>query len=423
MPSAIRFDEALPYDQHMNRLPVCLLSAACAALASRASSETLHVEVTSHKTALVETPVYVDVDLAPEPGSSVRVSSRGHDTPGQIEKLGNGKSRIWWIIDEIAASDTRRFTLEVGKREHDAREAALYWVPSSRNGLTSKTLMQGDRSVLRYMYTKFALDNKELTKKPYHHAFAPDGSKLITKGHGGLYPHHRGIFFGYRKCQVDGKTYDAWHAQKGEHEVHVAELRKIEGPVLGGHVVRIDWNDRAGKPFAKETRRVVVFRQSAGSLLIELQSHLETVGRPVDLRGDPQHAGVQFRAAQFVAEHKQNTTYLRPAAWKDLPEDKEVNFPGNKQHKDMPWDAIRFDVGKSPFTVAYLSHPANPDGAQSSERLYGRFGEYIPYDLREDHPLDLTYRWWITSSHDTTRAEIESRYQAIAAPPDVRLVE
>jgi hypothetical protein len=46
-----------------------------------------------------------------------------------------------------------------------------------------------------------------------------------------------------------------------------------------------------------------------------------------------------------------------------------------------------------------------------SERLYGRFGEFIPgIVLHEDETLTLRYRLLITSGHEIDRERMEQEY-------------
>ncbi|WP_309708123.1 DUF6807 family protein, partial [Armatimonas sp.] len=63
---------------------------------------------------------------------------------------------------------------------------------------------------------------REETYKPYLHILDPDTGKPITKGAGGEFTHHRGIFIGWNKLTVNGKTYDRWHMTGGEQVVKEA---------------------------------------------------------------------------------------------------------------------------------------------------------------------------------------------------------
>ncbi len=129
---------------------------------------------------------------------------------------------------------------------------------------------------------------------------------------------------------------------------------------------------------------------------------------------------MQFRAAQAVAENQEATRYLRPESWADLPPDEQFN---DDQHVDLPWNAIQYALDGTDYTVAYLTDPEAPDGADFSERLYGRFGEYFPYDLTEDSPLEVRYRWLVHASGDITRQQIQQYYQQLANPPEITVTD
>ena len=405
-------------------LAAAVLSILVLGATATATAHDLRVKVTAGKTALRNTPVSIDIDNRDPDHVVAKVDRNGKISAGQIVAIGKEGSRVWWLIDQLAAGASAVYEIELGTGEPPSDQAHFSWKKSSGKHGTSNDLVAGDRPVLRYMHTRFDLEKKELTKKPFHHVFATDGSRLITKGAGGLYSHHRGIYFGYNKCKVGGQSYDTWHAHKGEHQLHVKELSRVEGPIVGGHTVEIAWNDRDGKPFIEETRTLLVFSQPQGQHLIQFASSLRSTVDTVLLDGDPQHAGVQFRAAQYVAENQKSTRYLRAEKWKDLPENQQINWPQNKQHRDMPWNAVRFKIEAQAYTVAYLSHPSNPDDARSSERLYGRFGEFFPYTLEKDGKgLSVLYRWWISNTHDTMREDVEQQYRHFASPPKIEILE
>ena len=71
------------------------------------------------------------------------------------------------------------------------------------------------RPVLRYMHAALdesTKDTRSATFKPYHHVYDPSGKMLLTKGPGGLFPHHRGVFYGFNRISyADGKKADVWH--------------------------------------------------------------------------------------------------------------------------------------------------------------------------------------------------------------------
>jgi len=236
------------------------------------------------------------------------------------------------------------------------------------------------------------------------------GDHLITKGPGGLYTHHRGIFFGYNHVYTNERQIDIWHARNGERSEHVEVLKEFEGPVMGGHIVRIQWKNHDGEEFLEEEREIRVFRQSEEAVIVDFQSTLNTVNGPVRLDGDRQHAGVQFRAAQYVADHSDQTAFIRPANLSHIGPNEEIE---GEDMMDLPWNAMHFVVDERPYTVAYLTHPSNPGDAEMSERLYGRFGEFFRYEVTADNPLQVRYRFLIKSGN-LNEDEIERHYSTFS---------
>ncbi len=355
-------------------------------------------------------PVYVDVSAEAYAEGVICLSSKYGLQPAQIEQLDDQNSRIWWLATQPAGESVRY--------EHDRNANCGQSSFSWRNiGPQSDRLFLGERPVLQYEYPVYDPENVEMTKKPFHHVFSPNGVRLITKGPGGLYPHHRGIYLGFY-AYVDGseERIDIWHARDGERSEHNRVLRTIEGPVLGGHVVAIDWKDHDGDPFVDEVREVRTFLQPDGHLLIDVRSELTALRDNVLLGGDRHHAGLQFRAAQEVADNKEATRFIRPDAWSDIPQDKELE---DENILDFPWNAMFFEIDRQTYTVSYLSHPSNPDGAEMSERLYGRFGEFFTQELSRSESLVMNYRYWVKQGAAPDRTMIQQRYDNYAFPPNI----
>ena len=261
----------------------------------------------------------------------------------------------------------------------------------------------GTRRVLRYHYRALdesSKESRELTYKVFHHLFSPNGDVLTT---GGLSddpnvhsPHHRGIFFGYNRISYgDGKTADTWHCTNGAYQAHDRFLASEAGPVLGRHRVAISWHGQDKQAFAEEERELTAYNVPGGQL-VEFASRLCTSEGPIRLDGDPQHAGVHFRADNEVfAKTSNQTIFVRPDG---------VGKPGETRNWDpktrqgpvnLPWNAISFVLRSKRYTVAYLDHPKNPKEARFSEREYGRFGSYFEYTLEKDKPLNVRYRFWL----------------------------
>ncbi|GIS62311.1 MAG: hypothetical protein CM1200mP2_45360 [Planctomycetaceae bacterium] len=71
--------------------------------------------------------------------------------------------------------------------------------------------------VVRYMYKAYENDpaKRDLDNKPFHHVFDPAGTRLLTKGTGGLYTHHQGLFYGFTRCTFPGGKCKRGTAMKG----------------------------------------------------------------------------------------------------------------------------------------------------------------------------------------------------------------
>ncbi len=365
-----------------------------------------NVRVTADRHDLASAPVAVKWD-GRDLAEDARVFLRGDDgrRPAQVEHTDAGETYLWFFAD-VPAGESRDYEVvfDAPQADHSFR-----WEQQENN---TAELLANDTAVLRYVHPDFDPEDVENTMKPFHHVYAPDGSRLITKGPGGLYSHHRGIYFGYNRIRVNGESLDVWHSRNGEHTEHLEVKKARTGPVFGDHVVIISWNKPDGEPFAEETRHVRAFRQPDGDTVIDVHSTLRSVAGAVELGGDLHHGGLQFRAAQYVADNAEHSRFLRPEPWDEHPADEELEDTEN--YVDLPWNAFQFRVEGNDYTAGYFSHPDNPDGAQMSERLYGRFGEFIPYEIDDDRSLTLSYRFWFADTHDVARGRLEAIYSTYA---------
>lgn len=370
------------------------------------------VEVMARDYSLKNLPVAVELS-SEKWGEEDRIcmESNGVVTPGQIELTENGEKLIWFLADvEAGASRGYRVMANGNCGSPQSR-----WEHHDHG---RSDLLIDDIRVLQYVHVYPIYDDSgevAETQKPFHHVYAPVGDRLITKGVGGLYPHHRGIFFGYDEVRVNGETYNIWVNRNGERSEHHEFDEEWTGPVFGGHEVTIYWKDNEGKPFIEEHRRIRAFRLSEEEILIDFESTLRSLRGRIELDGDLQHAGVQFRAAQYVADHPESSRYFRPEPWTDYPPDEELL--DTEEYVDLHWNAFQFVIEDAAYTVAYISHPDNPSGGQMSERLYGRFGEFIPYEIDEDSPLTLRYRFLIAEGHETGRNRLNALYEGYYRVP------
>jgi hypothetical protein len=326
-------------------------------------------------------------------------------------------AELHFVLPTLKSGETRK--LHVSTNVPMAATPAAAWRWKDTAGKYTD-LAYGDRPVLRYMYEALDDSSKErhaATFKVYHHVYDPAGKLLLTKGPGGLFPHHRGVFYGFNKITYGKHQADVWHCAHGESQAHTAFLAAEAGAVVGRHRVAIDWKGQDGKPFAKEQREMAAMTIGKGTL-IEFASHLESTVGKVHLDGDPQHAGFQFRATQAVPDKTaKETVYLRPDG-RDKP-GATRNWDGktNTTHVNLPWDALSFVVDGQRYTVVYLDHPKNPKPARFSERDYGRFGSYFVYDLDNGKPLDLRYRLWVQAG-EMTGEECAALSNQFVSPPE-----
>src|SRR5688500_4156610 len=85
-----------------------------------------------------------------------------------------------------------------------------------------RDLFFGDKPIYRYM-TKYDPADRDNTFKPFHHLYGMHDEGFITKGPGGLYTHHRGLFFGYKTQHGD-----FWHCRDGVSQRHQRFLPERE---------------------------------------------------------------------------------------------------------------------------------------------------------------------------------------------------
>ncbi len=297
------------------------------------------------------------------------------------------------------------------------------------------------RPVLRYMHRPYddsTPDARNRSYKVFHHLFDPAGKRLVTNGgHTDpytnakdlLYPHHRGLMFGFNRITYDkGKKADTWHCppanrkqKTGENYVeHNETLAQEAGPVLGRHRVLIDWHGSKKDVFAREEREVTVYHVPGGTLL-DFASRLKATDGPVQLDGDPQHAGFQFRASNDIVTQKtEKQTYFLRVGGKGKPGE-TINWTAKKPPQgtvNVPWKAMSFVLDDRRYTVAYLDDPHNPGEHRHSERDYGRVGYYFQYQLTKAHPLQVHYRVWLQAG-EMTASQVNALEADFVAPSTV----
>ncbi|MDF1850341.1 MAG: PmoA family protein [Verrucomicrobiales bacterium] len=264
-------------------------------------------------------------------------------------------------------------------------------------------LFHDGQPVARYVYEAIdesSKERREETYKPFCHIYQWwSKDQFLTKGPGGKYTHHRGIYYGFSRVSytdADGKTHgkiDTWHCRDA-HQIHRKFTKQEAGKSSAAITSEIDWIDNEGNAFAVESRTMTFSRKNK-DIVVDFTSTLTPKVPEVQLDGDPQHAGFQFRANNEVNDSTKNATYyIRPVTGVGE-RGKTINWSGKNDTeatRDLPWKAMCVSVGGKTYTIAYLDSPDNPKPARFSERDYGRFGSYFVATVTPEDPLTVNYR-------------------------------
>ncbi|MEK0446575.1 MAG: hypothetical protein RLZZ399_1896, partial [Verrucomicrobiota bacterium] len=153
------------------------------------------------------------------------------------------------------------------------------------------------KAVVRYQYAHDSSTPERLsdTYKPYLHVLDADGKVPITKGPGGQFPHHRGLFVGWNKLTTPSGTIDRWH-MKGGNIVHQKLISQKADAQSATFTALIHWQGATDAPVLAEERTYTVLPAPAPAYaLVEMRSELKALSGETKLDGDPEHAGIQFR--------------------------------------------------------------------------------------------------------------------------------
>lgn len=247
----------------------------------------------------------------------------------------------------------------------------------------------------------------------------PGSTDFVTRGEGpGLYPHHRGVFLGWNHTRYDGRSADFWHLRDGARIVREAQGVDCE-PGAVRRTTSLAWIDGAGHTVLREARRSRVAIEGSDVVVLDYDIVLTAADGEVDLDGDAQHAGFQFRAADEVSAAAEATVTVLAAGAApvaDVPEGVRGAVIA-----DARWVAQRYTIAGRRCTVLHCDHPDNPRPTVYGVRPYGRFGAFPRVHLRPGEPAHLRYRLVVLAIADAdpraVPAALERRWQDFAAPP------
>ncbi|MEL7500533.1 MAG: membrane dipeptidase [Planctomycetota bacterium] len=335
---------------------------------------------------------------------------------GQVRKTGNDKGyEVTFVLPQLDKNQTLSLTATSSLlNKHKSYE----WEDKENSDLATINGMPVIEFMREPLDTSTPKRRAE-TYKPFHHVYV-DRGRLLTKGPGGLFPHHRGIFFGFNRISYGDQTADVWHCKQGAYQSVEKQLAKVAGPVFAEDSNVIHWRGQDGQPFAEETRNVKVSRIGEATL-VEFDSTIKNVvTETIKFRGDPQHAGVQIRASQDVPDMTKHLTYyIRPDGvgepgkfrnWSNKKKESDIN----RNHIDLDWNAVCLGLPKSTraseepdqskkndvklteddvnrYTIGYFPDAGNPSPERFSERDYARFGCYFEKDLLAGEAFHVRY--------------------------------
>lgn len=257
------------------------------------------------------------------------------------------------------------------------------------------------KTVGRYMFDHDASSKKTLhqTYKPFLHIVDPETETTITKGSGGQFTHHRGIYLGWNRLTTDEGPFDLWHMNKGL-QVHQAFTQKHLTAQEASFTSNVHWLIPDEKIAINELRQMK-FSHDGGNntiAIVDLITKL-TPAKDLKLNGDPEHAGIQYRPANEV--DKKATTYLFP---------KENQDP--RKDFNLPWVNEYYELNGNGYSVTHMNHPGNPKPTRySAYRDYGRFGAFFTKSLKKGETLELHYRFVIRRGKPGNRRSIQREYE------------
>jgi hypothetical protein len=386
-----------------------------ATLTAPIQAEEIKLKVTSKDAGVnvpVSAPVKLTESLAKTAVENIIVtltSPDGKSVPGQIVDGDNGKE-LYWIVPNAQAGKTTVWTATLNSGKAKRKETFSFKHTPGKHF----DVLLNSKPVTRYMCERDTTDDttKHNTYKVYNHVFDETGEKMLTKGPGGQFTHHRGIFIGFSKTTANGKKCDTWH-MRGAVQKHDKIVKKTAGPVLARYTALINWNQGEDTPMISEQREITVYNQGDSAiLLLDFRTKITAVSSDIILDGDPEHAGCQYRPHNDVSKNK-SAKYLFHKDGLNL-----------KKDKDLPWAALTYKLNDKQYHVQHMSGPSIPKGnTYSAYRNYGRFGAYFKKPIAEGETLELRYRFYVAKGDMPDRKEFAQRYTAFATPPKAEVAK
>ncbi len=259
-----------------------------------------------------------------------------------------------------------------------------------------------------HLMTKNDLSSKETahdTYKVYLHVNDPTSpSRTITKGAGDKFTHHRGIYIGWSKTRIAGKSYDTWHMKGFVRQVFNKMTHFKSGPDRASFTAHIKWVNGDEILLSEERTFTIHKPANNGAFLIDKQSKITAAKADTELNGDPEHAGCQFRASAQVVKNK-SAKYIFP----DGPMDQKSVIAA----RNLPWAAMTFKAHGNDYHVQHMTHSSVAKPVRySAYRDYGRFGAFPVTKIKKGESATFKFRFYISPGAfpDSIVADCEKRH-------------
>ena len=218
---------------------------------------------------------------------------------------------------------------------------------------------------------------------------------------------------GWRDVMYKGEKLSFWGMEQLTTQQHIEFLELSAGPVLARVKSRIHWNDSTDHTIIDEIRTATIFHQPAPAIAtIDFASTLTAVAGDVNLAGDSEHGGVQYRAHNDIAA--------------EVPGSKKASYFFHedgidpREDHNLPWVGMSYDLDNKTYSVVEMNEEGNPKPAiWSAYRDYGRFGPYFSKNLADGESFDVHFRFLVRESDMPSRDEIDARYKWYNTPPRV----
>ena len=153
-------------------------------------------ENTPVRVVLREPAILVQAQTAKLTDESGKEISGQLTRPALLSRLDTSRAvvrEMHFILPSLQKEETLRFNVTLSDAPSEAQGWTWKDMPGEYTGLSH----QG-RLVMRYMYRAldlYDLETARATFRVFHHLYNLAGTRLVTKGPGGLHQHRHGLFF------------------------------------------------------------------------------------------------------------------------------------------------------------------------------------------------------------------------------------